>query len=100
VRWVHEARGGLTRKMNGLGFRDWPDRECLKPWVVTPLWVELKRLGETSTVSQLLLQERLLDLGQSVVECDTLAKAKAAYEAHRDGLSLKQRRMIWRRSRS
>jgi len=83
VAYVHGA-GGLTRKVNGMGFADWPDRVCLKPGVAAPLWCELKRIGRRPTTSQRILHKRLRALGQKVVVCDTLEKAKAAYDAHSD----------------
>jgi hypothetical protein len=70
--------------MNGLGFRDWPDREVLKPGVKRALWIEFKRLGEHLTEGQLVMQHRLrMELGQRVVTCYTVEMAKHYYERHR-----------------
>jgi len=70
--------------MNGLGFRDWPDREVLKPQVFRVLWIEFKRPGEELTTSQEVMQEELMAMGQHVVTCFNDKEARAAYEAHRD----------------
>jgi hypothetical protein len=80
---VRDERRGITRKMDGLGFRSWPDRQCLKRGVTRPLWVELKRLGEKATKTQKDCHRMLRRMGQVVVVCDTLGKAKRAYDAHR-----------------
>ena len=43
-----------TRKMNGLGFADWPDRLVFSPFDndVRTVWVELKRPGGTTSPGQ------------------------------------------------
>lgn len=69
--------------MNGLGFRDWPDRMVLKPGVPWPLWIEFKRPGEEQTKSQRLLAERLRAFGHSVRVCHSREDAAEAYEEHR-----------------
>lgn len=84
VKYVHQRCGGITRKMNGLGFNSWPDRECLKLGVIRPLWMELKRLGEEPTAGQWEIIKDLRRRRQKVVVCDTLAKAKKAYDDHHD----------------
>lgn len=53
-----QERGWDSRKMNGLGFRDWPDRFFIPPVVRRSkqrrgsFWVEFKRPGEEPTTSQ------------------------------------------------
>ena len=63
--------GLVSRKMNGLGFRDWPDRLILPrrgQWVgsVPGLWVELKKPGEAPTASQAEMHQELVARGQRV----------------------------------
>lgn len=74
--------GGVTRKMNGMGFNSWPDRICLKPGVVRPLWVEFKRRGMKATPLQKENHKMLRRMGQAVVVCDTYEKAVKAYRQH------------------
>lgn len=81
VRYV-EADGGVTRKMSGLGFNGWPDRQCFKPHVERSLFIEFKRLGKGATAVQREAHKRLRRLGQRVVVCDTYEKAVRAYERH------------------
>lgn len=52
-----KERGWDSRKMNGLGFRDWPDRLFIPPVVRrrrqrSSFWVEFKKPGEVPTPSQ------------------------------------------------
>lgn len=78
---ARDAHGWLSRKMNGLGFRSWPDREFLRPprrlgkrsGLVNqrPLWVEFKRLGKEPTPDQHRLHEKLRAFGQLVYVIDT-----------------------------
>lgn len=63
--------GWKSRKMNGLGFRDWPDRLFLPPrgaLHATRFWVEFKKVGETSTDSQTIMQKDLRRRGETVHE--------------------------------
>lgn len=50
--------GCLVRKMNGLGYRDWPDRLVVTPEGLV-LWVEFKRAGQDLRPSQQNLREEL-----------------------------------------
>lgn len=79
-----QQTGAKTRKMNGLGFRAWPDRLVLKLCVLTPLWIEFKKPGETSTDDQREIQKFLRDLGHAVYECTAVQQAWAIYEKHWD----------------
>lgn len=88
-----KERGWVSRKMNGLGFRDWPDRLFIRPlklisrhsrqllpaalsprrgWTYQrPVWVELKRRGEVPTLNQSVLHKMLRDRGEDVRVIDT-----------------------------
>lgn len=64
--------GWLARKMNGLGFRSWPDRLFIPPaWLVKlgrgkSIWVEFKRSGEVPTPDQLRIHADLRARGEEV----------------------------------
>lgn len=68
VRYSHE-RGCVTRKMNGRGFRAWPDRLVLFPGNVHE-FVEFKKPGEEPTPLQRKLHRMLRRLGHTVHVCD------------------------------
>jgi hypothetical protein len=74
--------GGATRKMNGLGYRSWPDQLAIKPGVKPGLWVEFKRVGEDPTPLQKDLHKLLRQLGQRVVVAWTFEQARKAYDEH------------------
>lgn len=76
-------RGGITRKMNGLGFRSWPDRAVVKPKVKPLLWIEFKRKGEPLTPLQQQCHWMLQRMGQQVITCYTVEQALIAYDLHR-----------------
>ncbi len=72
-----KKRGLMSRKMNGFGFRAWPDRLFLPenmaaPWAVAEplLWVEFKRAGQVATPEQARLHDDLRCRGQRVVVID------------------------------
>lgn len=72
VRYV-KLRGWLVRKMNGLGYRAWPDRLFIPPRlsrVKRPLWVEFKRVGEKPTVLQDQIHKLLRARGERVEVID------------------------------
>ena len=95
----------ISRKMNGLGFRSWPDRFFLppSPQILVKLaskdrkffksatverlrfWVEFKRRGETSTPDQVRVQKDLRARGERVYECDSFDSFVAIFEAHHYG---------------
>lgn len=52
VRYAHGERGFTSRKMNGLGFRGWPDRLFIWPKGNRMEWVEFKQPGEEPTPVQ------------------------------------------------
>lgn len=77
---AHEL-GWTSRKMNGLGFRDWPDRQFFPPRDpglsragrlagrrihAGAIWVEFKKPGEESTDSQRIMQDDLRERGEVV----------------------------------
>ena len=68
------ARGWLSRKMNGLGFRDWPDRLFVRPpgpsGFRRPIWVEFKRAGGRPTDAQAHLHAELRRRGDRVEVID------------------------------
>jgi hypothetical protein len=86
-----KSLGFLSRKMNGLGFRSWPDRMYVGPGVV--FFLEYKRLGEEPTPLQAWMHGVLRSAGLRVYVPDTAEDAKKILltEAKRIGLpKLKQ----------
>lgn len=69
VRYAH-VRGCLTRKMNGRGFRAWPDRLVLWPGEHVE-FVEFKLPDEEPTPLQAKLHRVLRKLGFTVHVCDS-----------------------------
>lgn len=78
-RFVERAKplGCRTRKLNGAGFRDWPDRLVLAPRGVVML-IEFKRPGGRATPKQALLHEQLRALGHDVRVFDDADRALQA----------------------
>lgn len=73
-----KERGWVARKMNGLGFRSWPDRLFLPPHserrhhlLVRAFWVEFKRPGEEPTPDQARVHRDLRARGEVVHVCDS-----------------------------
>lgn len=84
-RLVAKNLGWESRKMNGLGFRDWPDRLFIPPRPVKPMrrafWVEFKRLGEEPTPAQGKRIEDLRRRGERVYVCDNVPGFKSIIRA-------------------
>lgn len=76
--WVKRV-GGKTRKMNGIGHRDWPDRLVIKPG--TPMFfVEFKRENEKPRPSQQYLFDWIAQAtGRPVFVCDSYEQALIIY---------------------
>jgi len=66
--------GYINRKMNGLGFRAWPDRLFIH-WSKVSVWIEFKRPGEDLTPDQAHLHKQLLQRGQDVKTFHTRQEA-------------------------
>lgn len=66
----------LTRKMNGMGSRGWPDRLICIP--ITPLWIEFKRKGEKLRKLQVHRIKELRKLGYDIEVHDDKEEAIAA----------------------
>lgn len=64
-KYIKRHLGGKTRKMNGMGFRDWPDRMVLLPGCPV-LFIEFKRRGRDATPSQADLHKELRAMGYEV----------------------------------
>ncbi len=77
--------GFLHRKMNGAGFRSWPDRMFIGPGAV--FFIEFKRRGLPPTPQQAWLHEILRAAGHRVHVCDSTHAARVAlrYEMQRIG---------------
>lgn len=69
---IAHALGWLSRKMNGLGFRSWPDRFFVSPRGRRgrSFWVEFKRPGEVPTPDQERMIAELRARGESVYTLD------------------------------
>lgn len=83
-RLVARAAGWESRKMNGMGFRDWPDRLFVPPRPPRrrrPFWVEFKRPGEEPTTSQWARIKDLRARGERVHICDSVPGFRAVLEA-------------------
>ncbi len=63
VRYAHQDLGFMSRKMNGLGFRAWPDRLFSWPRGNRQEFVEFKKPGEEPTPLQLKLHRMLRERG-------------------------------------
>lgn len=75
-----KARGFQARKMNGLGFRSWPDRlfignDC-------SFWVEFKRPGATTTSAQDHQLEVLRNMGQHVYVVDDVSAGQCLVNSY------------------
>lgn len=70
-----KKRGVIVRKMDGFGYRAWPDRMLLGP-EGRVLFIEFKRPGGTTTPLQAQLHSQLEALGHEVQVLDDVAKAK------------------------
>lgn len=66
--------GWAARKMNGLGFRSWPDRLFIPPRgkasALESIWVEFKKPGEVPTPDQARMHEDLRARGELVFVFD------------------------------
>lgn len=83
-RLIAKGMGWLSRKMNGMGFRDWPDRLFIPtrgPGRRRPFWVEFKRMGEEPTPAQCLRIEDLRSRGERVYVCDNVPGFKGIIKA-------------------
>lgn len=87
VKRAWKQYGLLSRKMNGLGYNHWPDREFLPParkgrvsFIIPCLWVEFKRWGEPPTPAQRELHADLRLRGQWVAVIDNDAAFDAVVE--------------------
>lgn len=75
--YAHD-RSWTSRKMNGLGFRSWPDRLFIPPRVKKQMvntrgrrfWVEFKRPGEEPTPDQARQISELRERGETVYVLD------------------------------
>lgn len=72
-----KALGWTSRKMNGLGFRAWPDRLFVprrhsKRYRLRAFWVEFKRPGKGPTPAQAQMHLDLRERGETVYVCDDL----------------------------
>lgn len=64
----------IHRKMNGYGFRSWPDRLYLFDDEIE-IWIEYKRPGEEPSPGQRELHKRLRNQGRTVFVCDDPVQA-------------------------
>ena len=97
-----KLEGVLSRKMNGAGFRAWPDRAFMPPelekgeWIAAMpiLWIEFKREGEDLTPAQADLHAVLRKAGQRVCIARTLDEFKQHFCAYMsDDLGLEDYRI-------
>lgn len=68
-------RGCLTRKMNGLGNRSWPDRLIISP-NGRVAWIEFKKPGGEATPLQAAFHRKLRDMGHHPIVVDDVAYGK------------------------
>jgi hypothetical protein len=74
--------GGLTRKMNGLGNRSWPDRLIIGFGV--QYYIEFKKPGEDPTPLQLKLHRELRKRGHIVLVLDNVEDAVRSFKKEGD----------------
>jgi hypothetical protein len=84
VKWARE-RGWITRKLNGLGYRAWPDRLFIRD-VFCFAFIEFKRPGNVPTVQQKAFLDHLTSRGFNVAWYDD-ADAAIAFLDHLDSLA-------------
>jgi hypothetical protein len=81
VKYVRKECKGITRKMNGLGYRSWPDQ-----WSIPPngndFLIEFKREGVDPTELQEDMHQQLRSSGKVVYICWTFSQARTAYDLH------------------
>lgn len=79
-----KGRGWLARKMNGLGYRDWPDRLFVPPEGAPKragaFWVEFKRAGEVPTPKQAEMHRTLRARGEAVYVVQNMQEFRDAFE--------------------
>ena len=92
-RFVKEVKklGCITRKLNGMGNRDWPDRLILVPGGVT-LFIEFKRPDEGLRPTQEALHEDVAAMGHTWYVFDNWEGALAVVKDH-----LPQRKIVKKR---
>ena len=73
VKWCKSV-GIKLRKMNGLGYRSWPDRMLCLPG--RPLFIEFKRPGKKATELQAIEIESLRELGYDAQVFDNFEAAR------------------------
>jgi hypothetical protein len=88
-RLAAQSAGWVSRKMNGFGFRSWPDRLFLPPEVplgrrssASRFWVEFKRPGEDATAEQARIHKSLRLRGESVYVCHSKEEFLRALRRH------------------
>lgn len=81
-----KTRGWLARKMNGLGFRDWPDRLFIprvnRHGKLLRFWVEFKRPGQLPTEAQSRMADDLVQRGETVYMCDNFGRFIDIFNRH------------------
>ena len=70
----------LIRKMNGIGYRSWPDRMYLFD-NDTHFFIEFKRAGEKPDPAQAVMHRRLAQMGYRVYVIDNMEQGKAVIDA-------------------
>lgn len=63
------SRGIISRKMNGIGYRAWPDRLFIGPHL-PELWIEFKRKNEEPRPDQRHVIKQLTKMGRLVTVVD------------------------------
>lgn len=81
IRQIKRAYPGtLVRKVNGMGFRGWPDRLFIFPNGVV-VFIEFKRVGGKLTQLQAQIHRELKELGHHVIVSDNADMALAQVAA-------------------
>lgn len=75
-----KINGILVRKMNGNGFRGWPDRLFILP-NRDVFWIEFKTPKGSLSPSQEVVIGDLTDIRHDVYVCDDVEKGKAIIDA-------------------
>lgn len=68
-KYAKEVYGCKSRKMNGMGFADWPDRVFLTKCGKI-IWIEFKRYGEKPTPNQAELHKWMREHGHTIEVVD------------------------------
>ena len=96
IKWA-KNQGWRVRKMNGLGYRSWPDRMFIGPGFVA--FIEFKRPKEVPTTLQQRILDELVEFGHNARYFDDSDAAIGWLEALASKAASKESRSVDDRTR-